>query len=82
MSSKRAFYDRLEKRIEVGDIVIVGSANRVRIAKVYGIGNFGQPLCDTLVGLPGKGFLGYDYIVLSRDGIIEAEVENAIHDNS
>lgn len=76
---KREWTDRLGKKFEVGDIVIVGSSNRVRIARIYGFGNKGQPLCEGLIGLEGKGFLGYDYIILSRNGETETEIKDVLN---
>lgn len=69
MSEKR-YKDQLGVEIEIGDIVAVGSNSNIRICKVYGFGNYGQPLSEILIGSAWgnrtKGDFGTSYIIIRR----------------
>jgi len=74
--------DKLGVEIEVGDIVAVGSNSNVRICRVYGFGNHGQPLSEILVGSAWgnrtRGDFGTEYIIIRRGKQMLAELKEIL----
>jgi hypothetical protein len=78
-----AYKDKLGVEIEIGDIVAVGSNQNIRICKVYGFGQDGQPLSEILIGSAwGKrirGDWGTAYIIIRRGDQSLPELERIIN---